>query len=127
MLLMTYSDLSHISGERAGSYGIGLRRLRGKNTLSIQNMPIRGIYGYPSPNPESSTLADVLSEIGSDVPVIVLTVDGSKTPGRLISVGADRIAMDETVGSGPILTRRVIARHEIPIAAVSRISIPVDQ
>lgn len=95
--------------------------------MSIQNMPLSGIYGYPDPSLESSTLADALSEIGSDVPVIVLTVDGSKTPGRLVSVSTDRIAMEETVGSGPVLSRRVIARHEIPIAAVSRISFPADE
>lgn len=89
-------------------------------------MPVNGIYGYSDSGLESSTLTDALSEIGSDIPVVVSTLDGSTTPGRLVSVGVDRIAMEETVGSGPVLSRRVIARHEIPIAALSRISIPAD-
>lgn len=94
--------------------------------MSIQNISLSGIYGYPDPDLDSSGFSDALSRIGSDVPVVVSTVDGATMPGRLTCVGADRIALDETVGSGPVLSRRVIARHEIPIAAVSRISIPAD-
>ncbi|RIK09160.1 MAG: hypothetical protein DCC49_07175 [Acidobacteria bacterium] len=89
-------------------------------------MPINGLYGYPDPDFGTSTLAESLKEIASDVPVVVSTVDGSTTPGRLVSVASDRIALDETVGGGPVMSRRVIARHEIPLAAVCRISIPAE-
>lgn len=127
MLLITYSDLSHIYAEIADSYGIGLGLLRGGIALSIRNMPLSGINKFSDQNVELPTLAQVLSEIGLDVSVVVSTVDGSKTPGRLVHVGPDRIAIDETVGSGPIQSRRVIARHEIPIAAVSRVCLPADE
>lgn len=92
--------------------------------MSIRNIPIAAVVHERFEHGGAVSFQEALRCIGSNVPVEITTVDGSTTPGRIVGVGNDCISVEVTVGSGPVTSRRVIARHEVRLSAVCRVSVP---